>query len=91
MDMKLKEDFLKRWKKYFNGAELPIAFFYSNQTGSSEPVSPGTGALSAIWQQCARGNRLLSMQLPCPAAEARGISASLRSSCRISSISSPAG
>ena len=43
MDMKLKEDFLKRWKKYFNSAELPIAFFYSNQTGSSEPVGPPSG------------------------------------------------
>lgn len=43
MDMKLKDDFLARWKKYFNGSELPVIFFYSNQTGSSEPVSPPSG------------------------------------------------
>jgi len=43
MDMKLKDDFLARWKKYFNGSELPVIFFYSNQTGSSELVSPPSG------------------------------------------------
>jgi len=43
MDMELKETFLARWKKYFNGCELPIAFSYSEDTGSSELVSPPAG------------------------------------------------
>lgn len=30
MDMKIKQDFLVLWKKYFNGAELPITFYYTN-------------------------------------------------------------
>lgn len=28
MDMKIKEQFERLWQKYFNGAELPLAFFY---------------------------------------------------------------
>jgi hypothetical protein len=31
MDMKIKETFEGLWKKYFDGAELPIAFFYQNE------------------------------------------------------------
>lgn len=30
MDMELKKQFLTRWEKYFPGAELPLAFFYTN-------------------------------------------------------------
>jgi uncharacterized protein (DUF169 family) len=29
MDIALKEKFISLWKKYFNNAELPIAFYYS--------------------------------------------------------------
>ena len=36
MDMKIKEDFLVLWKKYFNGAELPITFYYTNDDGPVE-------------------------------------------------------
>ncbi len=43
MDMKLKDDFLARWKKFFDGSELPIIFFYSNETVSSKLVSPPAG------------------------------------------------
>ena len=31
MDAKLKTTFMEAWKKYFPGAELPAALFYSNQ------------------------------------------------------------
>jgi hypothetical protein len=30
MDIRLKEDFLNRWKKYFGGAELPITCWYTD-------------------------------------------------------------
>jgi uncharacterized protein (DUF169 family) len=38
MDMQLKEQFLELWKEYFNGAELPIAFYYSDNAGDIEVV-----------------------------------------------------
>jgi hypothetical protein len=38
MDMQLKERFLKLWKEYFNGAELPIVFYYSDNPGDVEVV-----------------------------------------------------
>lgn len=31
MDMQLKEDFIRLWKKYFNDSELPITFYYANE------------------------------------------------------------
>ena len=31
MDIELKEKFVTLWKKYFNSAELPIIFYYSNE------------------------------------------------------------
>ena len=43
MDVKLKERFTERWKKYFNGADLPIAFYYSNEAGSAEMVKTPSG------------------------------------------------
>jgi hypothetical protein len=43
MDMKLKEDFLKRWKRYFCGAELPVAFWYTDSEGAADGVKPPKG------------------------------------------------
>jgi len=43
MDMQLKERFLERWKKYFDQADLPIAFYYSNESGNLELVKPPSG------------------------------------------------
>ena len=40
MDMKIKEKFITLWKKYFNSAELPIIFYYSNEIKDSELVKP---------------------------------------------------
>jgi hypothetical protein len=31
MDMALKDKFLTGWAKYFRGAELPVAFRYSDE------------------------------------------------------------
>jgi hypothetical protein len=32
----LKQQFMERWRKYFLDAELPIAFYYTNNAGQSE-------------------------------------------------------
>lgn len=43
MDMKIKETFIGLWEKYFDGAELPIVCFYTNDAGSVELVKPVSG------------------------------------------------
>jgi len=40
MDIKFKEDFVVLWKKFFGEAELPIAFYYTNEGGHAELVNP---------------------------------------------------
>jgi uncharacterized protein (DUF169 family) len=42
MDIKFKEDFIVLWRKFFDGAELPIAFYYTDEEGHAERVQPGT-------------------------------------------------
>ena len=42
MDRKLKEKFIRLWQKYFNGAELPIVFWYSDDEKSVEMVEPAS-------------------------------------------------
>lgn len=34
--------FLSRWKKYFNNAELPIIFYYTDEEDKVEKVKPGS-------------------------------------------------
>jgi len=54
MDMKVKEKFLTLWAKYFNNAELPITFYYTDEEGHGEAVKPGSvhrcviGALARV-------------------------------------------
>lgn len=54
MDVKLKEKFIALWEKYFNNAELPIVFYYTNEEGHAELVKPGSvdrciiGALAEV-------------------------------------------
>ncbi len=43
MDSKLREKFIGLWKKYFDGAALPIAFYYTDEVGSVQTVKPPTG------------------------------------------------
>jgi uncharacterized protein (DUF169 family) len=38
MNELLKSDFINRWKKYFPGASLPVALFYSNDLHKAEPA-----------------------------------------------------
>jgi uncharacterized protein (DUF169 family) len=42
MDIALKEKFLSLWKKYFNNADLPITFYYSDKASPTEAVKPGS-------------------------------------------------
>lgn len=44
MDMQLKEDFTGLWRKYFNNAELPITFYYTDEEGRADLVKPGAEA-----------------------------------------------
>ncbi len=43
MDMELKQCFTKLWDKYFPGADLPIALYYTDEEGRGEPASPAKG------------------------------------------------
>ena len=43
MDTQRKEEFMRLWEKYFAGAELPITFYYTDQTPSAELVKPPAG------------------------------------------------
>jgi len=43
MDMQMKERFMEKWKKYFDGTNLPIAFYYSKEAGKLELVKPPSG------------------------------------------------
>jgi uncharacterized protein (DUF169 family) len=40
MDMSIKEKFSMFWKQYFNNAELPITFYYTNEEGHAEVCAP---------------------------------------------------
>ena len=43
MDMEIKENFTRLWEKYFNKAELPTAFYYTDETDGVEVVKPASG------------------------------------------------
>jgi len=40
MDMRRKQSFLQLWDKYFNGAEPPVGFYYTDQVESAELIEP---------------------------------------------------
>ena len=54
MDMNVKQKFLTLWKKYFNDAELPITFYYTDVAGHAELAKLGNvhrcviGALARV-------------------------------------------
>ena len=41
MDIVERDKFLTLWKKYFNNAELPITFYYTDQHNRTKPDKPG--------------------------------------------------
>ncbi len=47
MDILLKEQFLKLWKKFFGNAELPIVFYYTDGDGGAElaPIKSGRSCI----------------------------------------------
>lgn len=56
MDLKVKERFIKAWNKYFNGSEMPIACFYTNELNNIEfPDAPEPNAMgfTCIFSQIA--------------------------------------
>ncbi len=56
MDMSIKQKFTMLWKRYFDGSELPITFYYTDEEGHAELAKPGSlprcviAALSKIRQ-----------------------------------------
>jgi hypothetical protein len=43
MDIKIKNEFLQKWEKYFGKAELPLAYFYSPVPGTATLASENKG------------------------------------------------
>jgi hypothetical protein len=43
MDLKIKDKFIHLWKKYFNNAELPIIFYYTEEKGLVKEPKPAKG------------------------------------------------
>jgi uncharacterized protein (DUF169 family) len=60
IDIKFKEDFIVLWKRFFGEAELPIAFYYTNEEGHAELVKPDTirGCLFAALSLVRKGRAL---------------------------------
>ncbi len=56
METAVKDKFLSLWKKYFNEAELPITFYYTDEAGRGKPVDRDSvprcfiGALAKVRQ-----------------------------------------
>jgi hypothetical protein len=44
MDRGLKTRFLTSWERHFNGAELPISFYYTDREDGAGQVPPSGGA-----------------------------------------------
>lgn len=40
MDKTVKDSFIKLWKKYFNGAELPVTFYYTDNEKTAPKMEP---------------------------------------------------
>lgn len=47
MEIKLRDHFIKQWRKYFNNADLPISFFYTDEPAYTEVV-PSSGKWNCI-------------------------------------------
>lgn len=43
MEKSIRDGFVTKWKKYFNGAELPITFYYTDETGRAGMAPHSTG------------------------------------------------
>jgi hypothetical protein len=63
MDMQFRDYFLERWEKYFPGAELPIAFYYTDDE-SRAPVAENPKAWRCFIQELARVRQGESLAFP---------------------------
>ncbi|MCE5249329.1 DUF169 domain-containing protein [bacterium] len=43
MDMRIKEEFIRLWHKYFHSADLPIVFWYTDEENPAEKMKPAAG------------------------------------------------
>jgi uncharacterized protein (DUF169 family) len=41
MNIEARDHFLSQWKKYFNNADLPVSYYYTNEPEGAEIVSSG--------------------------------------------------
>lgn len=48
MDESVRNKFVALWKKYFNNAELPVTFYYTDEEGHAEAVRPGSESRCVI-------------------------------------------
>jgi uncharacterized protein (DUF169 family) len=48
MDTSIKDKFTAQWQKYFGDTELPITFYYTDETGHAEMPKPPTGRRCVI-------------------------------------------
>jgi len=48
MDMEFKEKFIEKWNNYFDKADLPIIFYYTDEEGRGEIVPAPSGEMCVI-------------------------------------------
>ena len=60
MNKHIIEKFILLWKKYFDGAELPVIFYYTNEEGHARLVEPDSvpGCVIGILSEARRGRPL---------------------------------
>ena len=60
MELSLRDWFVTRWRKYFDGAELPIAFYYTDREEAAQAAKPPRGhrCLIAALSQVRKGKPL---------------------------------
>jgi uncharacterized protein (DUF169 family) len=60
MDMAIKEKLNLLWRKYFNNAELPISFYYTDEEGHADKVKrePGLACLIGALSEVRKGRAL---------------------------------
>ena len=62
MDTSLRDRFTEQWRRYFNGAELPLAFEYTDDPQDAAPEAPFAGHRCMIGQLVkARNGRTLCL------------------------------
>jgi uncharacterized protein (DUF169 family) len=60
LDLKIRDDFTRLWKKYFNNAEMPIIFYYTDEEGHAEkaPKDPKTPCIMGAINNVRTGKSL---------------------------------